>query len=198
MTFAPEQQYGSDSVWRDPKRFFAEFLRDLGSCRELAWQLFLRNLKSRYRQSITGYVWAFVPPLAWTGLFAILRLQDPSRLEAQASYVAHVPVYAELASTINQWKHPLPSGQENTRGNADSACLNASSPLSWMKSLLLPIWVISSPPGPKLQFLYMGPSWICSRRALEVRYSAGLVSSKALPNMISLDRVRPKYLQFFT
>ncbi len=92
MTFAPEQHYGSDSVWRDPKRFFAEFLRDLGNCRELAWQLFLRNLKSRYRQSITGYVWAFVPPLAWTGLFAILRLQDPSRPDAQAGYVAYVMV----------------------------------------------------------------------------------------------------------
>lgn len=92
MTFAPEQQYGSDSVWRDPKRFFAEFLRDLSNCRELAWQLFLRNLKSRYRQSITGYVWAFVPPLAWTGLFAILRLQDPSRPDAQAGYVAYVMV----------------------------------------------------------------------------------------------------------
>lgn len=92
MTFAPEQHYGSDSVWREPKRFFAEFLRDLKNCRELAWQLFLRNLKSRYRQSITGYVWAFVPPLAWTGLFAVLRLQNSSQPAAQTGYVAHVMV----------------------------------------------------------------------------------------------------------
>lgn len=92
MNLAPEQRYGSDSVWRDPKCFFAEFLRDLGNSRELAWQLFLRNLKSRYRQSIMGYIWAFVPPLAWTGLFAILRLQDPSRTDGQTGYMAHVMV----------------------------------------------------------------------------------------------------------
>lgn len=92
MKIAPEQQYGSESVWRDPGRFLAEFVRDLGSCRELAWQLFLRNLKSRYRQSITGYIWAFIPPLAWTGLFAILRLQDSSRSDGQTGYVAHVMV----------------------------------------------------------------------------------------------------------
>lgn len=92
MKSAHDLHYGSDSVWRDPRRFFAEFLRDLHNCRELAWQLFLRNLKSRYRQSITGYVWAFIPPLAWTGLFAILRLQDPSRPDAQTGYVAYVMV----------------------------------------------------------------------------------------------------------
>jgi lipopolysaccharide transport system permease protein len=92
MKSACEQRYGSDSVWRDPGRFLTEFIRDLRNSHELAWQLFLRNLKSRYRQSITGYIWAFFPPLAWTGLFVILRLHNSSEPQAQYAYIAHVMV----------------------------------------------------------------------------------------------------------
>lgn len=73
MNPAREQHFGSDSVWRDPRRFLADFRHDLQLSPELAWQFFLRNLRARYRQSITGYVWAFVPPLAWAALFLFLR-----------------------------------------------------------------------------------------------------------------------------
>lgn len=84
------QHYSSDSVWRSPSAFLGGFRRDLVSSRELAWQLFLRNLKSRYRQSLTGYVWAFVPPLAWAALFVILRSRSTDG--SPAGYVPHVLV----------------------------------------------------------------------------------------------------------
>jgi lipopolysaccharide transport system permease protein len=67
------QRYGGESVWHDPRRFLADCARDLRDCPELGRQLFLRNVRARYRQSVTGYVWAFLPPLAWAGLFLFLR-----------------------------------------------------------------------------------------------------------------------------
>ena len=87
-----EQRYTSESVWRDPRGFLAEFARDLRLCPSLSWQLFLRNVRARYRQSITGYVWAFLPPLAWAALFLVLR--DAGRFDGanDEGYAAKVVV----------------------------------------------------------------------------------------------------------
>ena len=48
--------------------------RDLAASRELAWRLFMRDLSARYRQSLLGYVWAFLPPLAATIPFVFLQI----------------------------------------------------------------------------------------------------------------------------
>ncbi len=48
-------------------------LRDLALSRELAWRLFLRNISSRYRQTILGYAWAVVTPIATTSVFVFLQ-----------------------------------------------------------------------------------------------------------------------------
>ena len=37
--------------------------KDLVSSRELAWRLFIRDIRALYRQSVFGYLWAFVPPV---------------------------------------------------------------------------------------------------------------------------------------
>jgi lipopolysaccharide transport system permease protein len=47
--------------------------RDLSASRELAWRLFVRNISARYRQTLLGYVWAFLPPIVTTLVFAFLR-----------------------------------------------------------------------------------------------------------------------------
>jgi lipopolysaccharide transport system permease protein len=47
-------------------------VRDLRVSRELAWRLFLRDTAARYRQSLLGYLWAFLPPLATTTAFVLL------------------------------------------------------------------------------------------------------------------------------
>jgi lipopolysaccharide transport system permease protein len=36
---------------------------DLLASRQLAWQLFVRDLKAKYRQSLLGLTWAFFPPI---------------------------------------------------------------------------------------------------------------------------------------
>lgn len=79
-----EQHYGSESVWRAPAAFMRDFRIDLRRSPELAWQLFLRNIRARYRHSLTGYIWAFVPPLAWAALF--LTLQSSGQLTSSSGH----------------------------------------------------------------------------------------------------------------
>jgi lipopolysaccharide transport system permease protein len=54
---------------------FREMVADLGRSRELAWRLFLRDTKARYRQSMLGYFWVLGPPIASTLLFVFLQSQ---------------------------------------------------------------------------------------------------------------------------
>jgi lipopolysaccharide transport system permease protein len=49
--------------------------RDLRASRELAWRLFVRDTTAQYRQSILGYVWAFLPPLVASVPFIFLKSQ---------------------------------------------------------------------------------------------------------------------------
>jgi lipopolysaccharide transport system permease protein len=60
---------------RRPAVMVQEMFADLLSARGLAWRLFLRNLSSQYRQTILGYVWLFLPPLASTLVWVFLNNQ---------------------------------------------------------------------------------------------------------------------------
>ena len=51
------------------KIIFADFMEG----RELAWRLFLRNLRGLYRQTALGLFWAFLPPLANTAIWIFLQ-----------------------------------------------------------------------------------------------------------------------------
>lgn len=55
--------YTPESPVRHPGKLVAAMWRDLLASRELAWRLFVRDVSSMYRQSVLGYVWAFVPPV---------------------------------------------------------------------------------------------------------------------------------------
>ncbi|HEY0257850.1 MAG TPA: hypothetical protein VGC39_10435, partial [Candidatus Methylacidiphilales bacterium] len=81
-----ETIYSSESQLRSPRRFLRETMMDLRASREVAWRLFLRNLRSQYRQSVLGYLWILLPPLAtmllwvylnWTKTVAIGRTDIP-------------------------------------------------------------------------------------------------------------------------
>lgn len=67
--------YTPQSELLHPVRFIGSMFRDLAACRELAWRLFIRDLSARYRQSLLGYVWAFLPPIAATVPFVFLKSQ---------------------------------------------------------------------------------------------------------------------------
>jgi lipopolysaccharide transport system permease protein len=69
----PVAVYTRASKLRDPAQLFQAMLRDLALSRELAWRLFVRNISSRYRQTILGYAWAIVTPIATTSVFVFLQ-----------------------------------------------------------------------------------------------------------------------------
>jgi lipopolysaccharide transport system permease protein len=67
--------YTPTSPLRHPIALVKEILGDLRNSRELIWILFLRDLKAAYRQSMLGYAWLFIPPLATTAIWMFLSSQ---------------------------------------------------------------------------------------------------------------------------
>lgn len=67
-----ETVYTSGSQLNNPKLFFREAIEDLKATREIGWRLFLRNLRSQYRQSWLGYLWLIFPPLATALIWVFL------------------------------------------------------------------------------------------------------------------------------
>jgi lipopolysaccharide transport system permease protein len=58
--------YTPDSSMRHPGRMIMDMVHDLIAGRELAWQLAVRDIRARYRQTALGLLWAFILPLAHT------------------------------------------------------------------------------------------------------------------------------------
>jgi lipopolysaccharide transport system permease protein len=73
--------YTQESPLRYPGRFVSEMFRDLRASRELAWRLFVRDTSAQYRQSMLGYVWAFLPPLVASLPFIFLNSQGVVTIE---------------------------------------------------------------------------------------------------------------------
>ena len=65
--------YSPDPVLKRPGIFFRDMWVDVLASRELAVALAKRDIKALYRQSMLGYFWAFLPPLAATAVFLFLR-----------------------------------------------------------------------------------------------------------------------------
>lgn len=71
----PEVIYTPESQLRHPVQLFRNMFSDIKASRELAWRLFIRNISAMYRQTILGYVWAFLPPIVTTLTFVFLNKQ---------------------------------------------------------------------------------------------------------------------------
>lgn len=48
-------------------------ISNLWTSRELAWRLFQRNFAANHRQSLLGWLWIFLPPLASAGVWVLLN-----------------------------------------------------------------------------------------------------------------------------
>ncbi len=94
-----ETTYNPESQLKRPKQFILSFLNDLQSSSELGYRLFLRNLRSQYRQSLLGYIWIFVPPTATALIWIILNQSKIINVgETQLPY----PVYVFTGTMIWQ------------------------------------------------------------------------------------------------
>lgn len=65
--------YSPESRIRHPLALLREMLRSAWASRELAWRLTVRDISAQYRQSLLGYTWAFVPPVAAALIFIFLN-----------------------------------------------------------------------------------------------------------------------------
>src|SRR5688500_14649923 len=93
--------YTPEAAVRHPAALVGEMFRDLWRSRELAWRLFVRDVSARYRQSILGYVWTFLPPLVATVTFVLLSrsgIFTPG--DTRMPYVAFVMIGTVLWQTF--------------------------------------------------------------------------------------------------
>jgi lipopolysaccharide transport system permease protein len=84
----PDQQerltikvYTPEPLLRHPAIMIREIWRNVLAGRELAWLLFVRDVKAQYRQTFLGYVWAFLPPLVASFTFIFLQSQGIVQIE---------------------------------------------------------------------------------------------------------------------
>lgn len=86
-----EVVYTSDSPLRRPGQLLYDMCKDISESRELALRLFLRNIRSKYRQTMFGYVWAFLPPVFTTLVFVFLNSQKIINVgDTEIPYPAYV------------------------------------------------------------------------------------------------------------
>jgi len=64
--------YTPEPVLKNPGLLMREMWTDLQASRELAWRLTIRNIAAQYRQTMFGYLWAFLPPLVTSLTFIFL------------------------------------------------------------------------------------------------------------------------------
>jgi lipopolysaccharide transport system permease protein len=98
-TALQETVYTPASELRRPSALLSSMWRDLFAARELAWRLFVRNISAQYRQSILGYLWAFLPPIVTTMTFVFLSSQ--SILNVDKTSIPY-PAYVMLGSLLWQ------------------------------------------------------------------------------------------------
>ncbi|MDJ0729957.1 MAG: ABC transporter permease [Crocosphaera sp.] len=95
----PVVVYEPDSRVRHPIRFLKEMWYDLLASRELAWQLFQRNIQAQYRQSILGILWIFIPPLV--SAIGLTFLRQAKILNLGETPIPY-PVFVALSMTLWQ------------------------------------------------------------------------------------------------
>ncbi len=68
-----EITYSAEPQMARPRQFFSLMRADLFSGSRLGWRLAVRNIRSRYRRSVLGYVWAALPILTTTLIWVVLN-----------------------------------------------------------------------------------------------------------------------------
>jgi len=95
----PIVTYTPKSELSNPLLFLKKIKQDLVASRELAWILLIRNIKAQYRQSILGYLWAFIPPIVMTIIFVFLNKQKI--LEVESNDIPY-PAYVMIGTILWQ------------------------------------------------------------------------------------------------
>jgi lipopolysaccharide transport system permease protein len=95
----PERVYSPEPLLQHPWKMLLAIAADVWAGRELAWRLFMRDLKAQYRQTILGYIWAFLPPLVASATFIFLQSQGITQIEGVG--IAY-PAFAMMGTLLWQ------------------------------------------------------------------------------------------------
>jgi lipopolysaccharide transport system permease protein len=95
----PERVYSPEPLLQHPWKMLKAIAADVWAGRELAWRLFMRDLKAQYRQTILGYVWAFLPPLVASATFIFLQSQGITKISGTG--IAY-PAFAMMGTLLWQ------------------------------------------------------------------------------------------------
>ena len=68
--------YSPEPFLKHPGILIRDMRADFIASYELAWRLFIRNISAQYRQTILGYLWAFIPPIFMTLIWIFLNSQN--------------------------------------------------------------------------------------------------------------------------
>jgi lipopolysaccharide transport system permease protein len=116
MTTSNESvRYTAKSELGKPWRLLKDMIFDLRGSRFIAYRLFQRDIKAKYRQALLGYFWAFVPSILIAfGLVAASRANVISIGETNLPYPAYVMLSMVLWQTfVEALNAPLMSVTES-------------------------------------------------------------------------------------
>ncbi len=83
--------YESNSDSRIGLRAWRFMFGEVVRSRELTWRFFVREFSTRFRQSLLGYFWILISPLATVGLFVYLRVANVLQVsDTSIPYPAHM------------------------------------------------------------------------------------------------------------
>src|SRR5690349_13211775 len=99
MPNLPIRVYTPEPLLGHPLQLLREMFADFWEGRELAWRLFLRDTRGQYRQTILGYGWAFLPPLAASMTFIFLNSQGIIHISGTA---IPYPAFAMIGTLLWQ------------------------------------------------------------------------------------------------
>lgn len=87
---------------RNPLQLGLEIMRSIWAGKALAYRLFMRNLSSRYRQTLLGLVWIIIPTLAVIGTWWFLAKQQVLRsgFENSTDFIVYIAVGSVLWQTF--------------------------------------------------------------------------------------------------
>jgi lipopolysaccharide transport system permease protein len=93
-----ERRYTPESELRRPVELIAKMFHDLWGARYLAWRILVRDLSARHRQTLLGYVWILIPPLA-----IALGLTLATRARILHIAATDIPYPAYLVFSMSLW-----------------------------------------------------------------------------------------------
>ncbi|MBF0615055.1 MAG: ABC transporter permease [Magnetococcales bacterium] len=94
-----ERRFSAQSRIRQPRGLLRSLWGDVRRSRELAWQLFIREIRQRYRQSILGFAWVLVPSLTTAAVFILLNAKNILNIEPTT---IPYPIYVLLGTLLWQ------------------------------------------------------------------------------------------------